>query len=590
MAVVGDYAYVTDEDKGLQVIYIADPTDLQIVGHVDTDGKASGVAVAGDYAYVAASDAGLQVINIVNSSSPYKVGNVATDGTARGVAVVGDYAYVTDVGVLRVIDIVDPTKPQKVGNVTAADGGAYGVAVAGDYAYVADVRGGLAKINIATPSSPELVGQVDTDDSAYGVAVKGYYSYVADGDGGLKIMRNDDIPPEVQDIAKSAATNNTIIFNKTDFTSKYSDKDEDPLSKVKMLTLPNNGTLTLFKNPILVDQQIEAVHLDHLTFVPDLKWRGRTSFTWKGEDGFVYSSKAANVTILINTPPVVSTVKKESEEVGKNIEFATKDFTAAFSDADGDELTIVKILSLPPDNKGILKISEEHAEKDDTIAVGDLDHLTFYPSSTWKQAKDKISFNWNGCGDYGYSTQGAEVILEIKNIYPKIKDFSVAERIDHTIEFEKSDFTDVFSDENDDSLKEIKIVSLPKEGGQLMLGNKAVEEDQTIVVGDLDELSFEPQYNWDGKTSFGWQGYDGAAYSNTATVAIEIYSKGFCDKYWWVCYVIPTCVTAAGVTASVGIFAFKHYSKLKGLKAALTGDIELNDITAIDNPLVGEIV
>ena len=697
VAVAGDYAYVADYDKGLQVINIANSTNPQIVGHKDTDGYAEGVAVAGDYAYVADYDKGLQVINIANSTNPQIVGHTDTVGHAEGVAVAGDYAYVADGSKgLQVINIANSTNPQIVGH-KDTDGFAYGVAVAGDYAYVADGSKGLIKINIVIPSSPELVGSVDTGGSARGVAVQGYYSYVAAGNGGLKIMRNEDMPPEIQDIAKSATTNETITFNKTDFTSKYSDPDEDPLNKVKIPTLPNNGTLALFSNAVLADQEIQTAHLDNLIFEPNSTWHGRTYFTWQGYDGFVYSSKAANVTMLIDTPP---NFKKEIEKLGnpkQEVKFKKEDFTDVFTDVDNDELEKIEITSMPEKENGILRLSGNTVQINQEIDADELDHLTFEPETQWHgetyfewkaydgfeysvnstkvnmiidtppdivdfeklgvsdqdlmfaaqdfdnayqdvdgdqlaQIKittlpntgtlkllsspvaanstiihndlvnlvfqlpvsgwqDSTEFNWLGYDGYRYSANSAKVTISISNAKPTIDDLIILGTVDQLLEFEASDFKHGFHDENSNhKLEKIKILSLPDAGGELAFAGKAVEKNQEIKTKDLEDLTFSPQFGWSGKTTFTWAGTDGLNYSDEAKVTIDIPSKNFCSTYWWLCYLIPACLTAAGITASVGMFALKYYLKIRRLKAEAMGDIELANITPLDNPLAGESI
>ena len=96
MAVVGDYAYVADNDSGLRVILVSDPANPVEVGYYDTPGPAFGVAVAGNHVYVADAWAGLRVISVSDPANPVEVGYYDTPGSAWGVAVVGNYAYVAD--------------------------------------------------------------------------------------------------------------------------------------------------------------------------------------------------------------------------------------------------------------------------------------------------------------------------------------------------------------------------------------------------------------------------------------------------------------------------------------------------------------
>ncbi|MFH1843494.1 MAG: hypothetical protein ABIF77_09845, partial [bacterium] len=59
------------------------------VGGVDTPGDAYGVAVQGDFAYVGDEESGLQVIDISTPESPLIVGSVDTPGSAYCVTVQG---------------------------------------------------------------------------------------------------------------------------------------------------------------------------------------------------------------------------------------------------------------------------------------------------------------------------------------------------------------------------------------------------------------------------------------------------------------------------------------------------------------------
>jgi hypothetical protein len=188
VAVDGDYAYVADENAGLQVIDISDPGNPSSAGSYNTSGTALAVTIDGDYAYVADGAYGLQVIDISDPTIPSLAGNYDTPGSAYGVAVSGDYAYVADAtSGLLVIDISNPTSPTLAGSYDTP-GAALGVAVEGDYAYVADQASGLRVIDISDPTNPSLAGSYDTPGYALGVAIDGDHAYVADGFYGLQVI------------------------------------------------------------------------------------------------------------------------------------------------------------------------------------------------------------------------------------------------------------------------------------------------------------------------------------------------------------------------------------------------------------------
>jgi hypothetical protein len=202
--VVGNYAYVTDLDSGLQIIDISNPTNPILKGNYNTSGYAYGVQVVSNYAYVADDYKGLQIIDISNPTNPILKGNYDTPDYASGLQIVGNYAYVADgVSGLQIIDISNPTTPILKGNYDTS-GAAWSVQVVDNYAYVADGVSGLQIIDISNRTTPTLKGNYDTSGSAQSVQVVGNYAYVADYAGGLKIIdvsefnKRDKVFPVIQ--------------------------------------------------------------------------------------------------------------------------------------------------------------------------------------------------------------------------------------------------------------------------------------------------------------------------------------------------------------------------------------------------------
>lgn len=197
VAVAGHIAYVADDDGGLQVMDISDPWRPAIKGSLNTRGKATDVAVSGGLACVSDSLDGLLVVNVTQPHAPIKMGAVDTPGDAGHIALVHETAYVADDAAgLRMIDVSDPATPKIAGSVDTP-GSALGVAVAGNTAYVADTDGGLQVIDVGDPIRPRIIGSVDTPGWASKVAVADQVAYVADLEAGLQIIdvRNPDHQP-----------------------------------------------------------------------------------------------------------------------------------------------------------------------------------------------------------------------------------------------------------------------------------------------------------------------------------------------------------------------------------------------------------
>jgi hypothetical protein len=77
-----------------------------------------------------------------------------------------------------------------------------------------------------------------------------------------------------------------------------------------------------------------------------------------------------------------------------------------------------------------------------------------------------------------------------------------------------NDFINAFFDIDGDSLSKIKITSLPA-NGILKLSDAEVTLNQEITAAELNNLTFTPDVNFNGSTSFNWNGFDGNIYADT---------------------------------------------------------------------------
>ncbi|MCG3220376.1 MAG: hypothetical protein H7641_03265, partial [Candidatus Heimdallarchaeota archaeon] len=195
----GNYAYVTDDLTGLNVVDISDPSNPFPIGSFDTSGIAYSVQVAGDCVFLAdyGGDPFLHknflILNITDPSNPSLLGNCSTylgvDYQAHGLAVDGNLVYVANMaGGLSVINVTDTNNPTQIG-MRNTPGTSYDVYVEGDFAYIADGANGLVVVNITDPINPTIAATfsagISTADS---VIVEGNYAYVVDTDNGLVVV------------------------------------------------------------------------------------------------------------------------------------------------------------------------------------------------------------------------------------------------------------------------------------------------------------------------------------------------------------------------------------------------------------------
>ncbi|MFH1136540.1 MAG: tandem-95 repeat protein [Pseudomonadota bacterium] len=292
---------------------------------------------------------------------------------------------------------------------------------------------------------------------------------------------------------------------------------------MEILSLPANGALENSGTAVAVNDQIASADLANLTFIPTADWNGSTSFGWKAFDQSDAFSASASVNITINPAndaPTVTDVSKTGEEDAA-LTFAASDFTGAFSDIDsGDSLKAVEIMSLPAN--GALENFGTAVSVNDQIASADLANLTFIPTADWNGS---TSFGWKAFDQSDAFSASANVNITVNpaNDAPTVTDVSKTGDEDATLTFAASDFTGAFSDiDAGDSLKIVEILSLPA-NGTLKNSGTAVSVNDQIASADLANLTFVPDADWNGSTSFTWKASDQSdAFSASANVNITI--------------------------------------------------------------------
>ncbi len=105
-----------------------------------------------------------------------------------------------------------------------------------------------------------------------------------------------------------------------------------------------------------------------------------------------------------------------------------------------------------------------------------------------------------------------------------VTDLAKSGEEDAAIAFAAADFAQHFFGILGSGLETVKIVSLPPaEHGMLALAGAGVTAGQEIPLAELDGLTFTPAGDWNGDTSFAWNGKDGGVYCTAdASVAINI--------------------------------------------------------------------
>jgi len=145
--------------------------------------------------------------------------------------------------------------------------------------------------------------------------------------------------PVIGDIAKNGTEDVNLSFSVADFSTKFADIDGDSMKKIKVVSLPSDGTLKVGLNALTLGDEILLTNLADITFTPDHNWFGSTSFDWNGYDGAGYALAFEQVNIMIsplNDAPIANAVAITTTED------TTVSSLITASDQEGDILTFDK--------------------------------------------------------------------------------------------------------------------------------------------------------------------------------------------------------------------------------------------------------
>ncbi len=240
---VGATLYLADSYAGLTILDISDLENIEIIGNVDTGGKAMDLAVSENIVYVAderhglkvfdvsnpaepeqiaavegsysidvdiidgilcwadGRDSGLRIMDVSDPANPEQIGHIETPGYCNAISVAGDLVYIADgqAGGLRIVDISDPNNPEEIGFLDTPGYG-NGLTVDGDLVYFGDGQAGLRIIDVSDPENPEETGSVETRSRCYDVAYIDGHCYVADWRTGMMVVDVSD-PANPEEVA-----------------------------------------------------------------------------------------------------------------------------------------------------------------------------------------------------------------------------------------------------------------------------------------------------------------------------------------------------------------------------------------------------
>ncbi len=131
------------------------------------------------------------------------------------------------------------------------------------------------------------------------IAIGGETFDVSGNTFGIVLKYAASLPPTVTNVSKSATEDVAVAFAAADFTGNYTDPNGDPLTIVRITSLPPNGVLKLSNVNVTLNQDIPIANIGNLTYITNLNYNGGDSFGWNGSNGTFFAGSAASVNLTI---------------------------------------------------------------------------------------------------------------------------------------------------------------------------------------------------------------------------------------------------------------------------------------------------
>lgn len=317
--------------------------------------------------------------------------------------------------------------------------------------------------------------------------------------------------PVIAAISKTGFEDKVLKFTAADFSSKFSDANNDPLVKILISSLPSDGLLRINNAgvfaPVSINQEIPAADLDKIEFVPNSNFNGIVSaFNWNGSDGTVYASAVATIKITINPVNEAPSFIKGSDQVLNNTGTAitVNGWATAISAGPVNESSQTLSFILNNSNNTLFSVQP---------AVSANGTLTFTPAANAAgRVTVSISIKDNGGVLNGGVDQSAVQTFEI-TIKPKgINDIE-------TTTINTSVATAVTSNDG------------PSANGNGIVVTPSVSAKGGVTIVDAGgKVIYTPPVDYVGNDSYTYTLSKDGAVSDAITVSIKVKPKGTADS------------------------------------------------------------
>jgi hypothetical protein len=183
----GDYAYISFNDGGIEVMDVSNPRAPVSVGIYNSNQSFMQHYAVNDHVYVASYWNGLQIVDFTTPAAPVKVGAYEQIFNPTGIYVKDNLAYVADENVpgMNILDVSSPVAPKQK-STWAPDGEEKALAdlkVKDDLALALVRNRGLYIVDVANPGAPQELSRYLIDEYPSALCYDGNYAYITNSYG-----------------------------------------------------------------------------------------------------------------------------------------------------------------------------------------------------------------------------------------------------------------------------------------------------------------------------------------------------------------------------------------------------------------------
>lgn len=127
-------------------------------------------------------------------------------------------------------------------------------------------------------------------------------------------------PPVVTNINRQIIINGSLHLFSNPFEEAYTDIESDPLQRIIITSLPNNGKLKNNNVDVLLNQEISVANIS-LNYVPNLNYAGDDFFEWRASDRAtgMSLSNTARVNIQVGLPSLYPPDKLKAQAGSRQV-------------------------------------------------------------------------------------------------------------------------------------------------------------------------------------------------------------------------------------------------------------------------------